>query len=223
MKTRVSWIRAAAAVLGITSVMYAGPVHAQTTYTAKADTTFYSLSKQYGIGLDRLLAANPSVRPTNVYPGLKLTIPGENTVKPAAKQTASAESGTAGPRLTVQPETKQVEAWGKVFTYDKTIKVKASAYSSAASENGKWGAVDYFGNPLRLGTIAVDPSVIPMGTKVLVTGHAHPGLPKEAFLATASDQGSAIKGSRIDIFIPGSQSFVREFGYQEVELFVINS
>ena len=74
---------------------------------------------------------------------------------------------------------------------------KSNAYSPAASENGKWGAVDYFGNPLKLGTIAVDPKLIPMGTKVLVTGHSHPGLPKKAFVATAMDQGSAIKGTEL--------------------------
>lgn len=52
------------------------------------------------------------------------------------------------------------------------MNVKATAYSADPSENGGWGAVDYFGNDLELGTIAVDPSVIPLGTKVLVTGHS---------------------------------------------------
>lgn len=115
-----------------------------------------------------------------------------------------------------------VVAWGKTFTYSNTLQVKASAYSKAASENGKWGAVDYLGNPLKLGTIAVDPKIIPMGTKVLVTGHSHDGLPDQAFVATATDQGGGIKGNRIDIFIPGSRSFVKTFGYQDVKLYVLD-
>ncbi len=115
-----------------------------------------------------------------------------------------------------------VVAWGKTFTYSNTIEVKASAYSKTANENGKWGAVDYLGNPLKLGTIAVDPEVIPMGTKVLVTGHSHDGLPDQAFVATATDQGGGIKGNRIDIFIPGSRSFVKMFGYQDVKLYVLD-
>lgn len=115
----------------------------------------------------------------------------------------------------------KVEAWGKTLSYKKTIPVKASAYSASASENGKWGAVDYFGNPLQLGTIAVDPKIIPMGTKVLVTGHSHTQLPKAAFIATASDQGGAIKGHRIDIFIPGSQQAVKQFGYQDITLYIL--
>lgn len=124
-------------------------------------------------------------------------------------------------RLEVASE-EVVVAWGKTFTYSNTIEVKASAYSKAASENGKWGAVDYLGNPLKLGTIAVDPEVIPMGTRVLVTGHSHEGLPDQAFVATATDQGKSIKGNRIDIFIPGSSSFVKTFGYQDVKLYVLD-
>ena len=74
---------------------------------------------------------------------------------------------------------------------------------------------------LELGTIAVDPSVIPLGTKVLVTGHSHPGLPKQAFVATARDVGGAIKGHRIDIFIPGSKQSVSSFGFQDIELYIL--
>jgi 3D (Asp-Asp-Asp) domain-containing protein len=168
--------------------------------------------------------ANPQIPALNIYPGLKLTIPGTVQAKTvaAAETTAAPAANTANmSALSVEPASNTVQAWGKAFNYAKVLQVKASAYSSAASENGKWGAVDYFGNPLKLGTIAVDPSVIPLGTKVLVTGYSHPGLPKQAFLATATDMGSAIKGNRIDIFIPGSQSFVADFGFQYVQLYVI--
>ncbi|MNP78212.1 Cell wall-binding protein YocH precursor [compost metagenome] len=60
-----------------------------------------------------------------------------------------------------------------------------------------------------------------MGTKVLVTGHSHDNLPKKAFVATANDQGGAIKGNRIDIFIPGSAQSVSSFGYQDVTLYIL--
>ncbi|MDQ7861221.1 3D domain-containing protein [Peribacillus frigoritolerans] len=39
--------------------------------------------------------------------------------------------------------------------------------------------------------IAVDPSVIPMGSKVYVEGYGY---------AVAADKGGAIKGNRIDVF-----------------------
>lgn len=210
----VKVLTAAVMALGMTFGAASAPAEAATssTHVAKEGDTFYLLSKKYGVDLNKLMKANPNIKATNIYAGLKIKIPGTTTVK---------STSTMVPSLNVYPSKNVVEAWGKTFNYSKTINVKATAYSADASENGGWGAVDYFGNPLELGTIAVDPSVIPLGTKVLVTGHSHEGLPKKAFVAVARDIGGAIKGNRIDIFIPGSQKSVSKFGYQNVKLYVL--
>ncbi|WP_052380419.1 3D domain-containing protein [Paenibacillus camerounensis] len=227
MKTRFRAVTLLAAAIGISTMLQSAPVQADSVHIAGGSTTYYTLSGYYGISVDEIMNANPGVTAGNIYPGLSLTIPGVTSPKATAalkttiEAAAVTQASVISASLNVEAATNTVEAWGKEFSYAKVIQVKASAYSSAASENGGWGAVDYFGNPLKLGTIAVDPSVIPLGTKVLVTGHSHPGLPKMAFLAIASDKGSAIKGNRIDIFIPGSQSSVAEFGYQYVNLFII--
>lgn len=218
MKNRFRTIKALAAIMGISALLHAVPAHADSVHIAKDGNTFYTLSKQYNVGMNELMKANPNVAALNIYEGLEITIPSKMQ---AESVTTTDKSPVITPSLNVNSESKTVEAWGKSFNYDKTIQVKASAYSSASSENGGWGAVDYFGNPLKIGTIAVDPSVIPLGTKVLVTGHSHDGLPKDAFLATATDVGGAIKGNRIDIFIPGSQSFISSFGYQYVQLYIV--
>ncbi|WP_339314526.1 3D domain-containing protein [Paenibacillus sp. FSL R10-2734] len=218
MKNKFRTIKTLAAVMGISALLHAVPAHADSVHIAKDGNTFYTLAKQYNVGVNELMKANPNVAALNIYEGLEITIPSKMQ---AESVPAPDKSTVISPSLNVNPDTKTVEAWGKSFNYDKTIQVKASAYSSASSENGGWGAVDYLGNPLKLGTIAVDPNVIPIGTKVLVTGHSHDGLPKEAFLATATDVGGAIKGNRIDIFIPGSQSFVKSFGYQYVQLYIV--
>lgn len=220
MKFRFGAI-AAAALIGAGTLLSAAPAKADSIHVAGATTTYYTLSNYYGISIDELKEANQSVDALNIYPGLRLNIPGVMSAKTVAAETAAGQDFSSA-ILNVQAAAKTVEAWGKSFSYSKVLQVKASAYSSAASENGGWGPVDYFGNPLKLGTIAVDPSIIPFGTKVLVTGHAHPGLPKQAFIATATDAGSAIKGNRIDIFIPGSQSFVSEFGFQYVNLYFVD-
>ncbi|KOR88975.1 3D domain-containing protein [Paenibacillus solani] len=217
------WLTITAVALGLTFAGGGMTAHASSLHTAKNGDTFYRLSKQYGVNLDKLMKANPSIKATNIYPGLKITIPGLVSINSTASA-APITSGTTAftPSLNVIPQNKVVEAWGKTFNYSKTVSVKATAYSSAASENGKWGAVDYLGNSLELGTIAVDPKVIPLGTKVLVTGHEHRGLPKKAFVAEARDIGSAIKGNRIDIYIPGSQASVKQFGIQDIKLYIID-
>lgn len=216
MKSHI-WSKIAKTALvaaSLTVVLQTATVHADAVHKAKEGDTFYLLAKKYGVNMYKLMNANKSIDPYNIYEGLDIIIPGVKTTALTAK--ANTQS-----KLNVSSANKVVEAWGKTFNYSRTINVVATAYSAAPEENGGWGPVDYFGNPLKLGTIAVDPNVIPMGTKVLVTGHSHAGLPKDAFVATATDQGSAIKGNRIDIFIPGSPEFVDTFGYQDVKLYVL--
>ncbi|MHA0858005.1 3D domain-containing protein [Paenibacillus sp. CMAA1364] len=204
-----------AVAIGMAFVIQNTPAHADAVHVTKEGDTFFTLSQQYDVNLKALMNANPLTNEYNIYAGIKMNIP---TVK---KPITSSSVDATDAIINVEQNQQVVEAWGKTFNYSKTLQVKASAYSSAASENGKWGAVDYFGNPLKLGTIAVDPKIIPFGTKVLVTGHRHDGLPNDAFVATATDAGSAIKGNRIDIFIPGSQQSVRMFGFQNIKLYFI--
>ena len=91
---------------------------------------------------------------------------------------------------------------------EETITVTATAYT-ANCEGGT--GVTYTGVDLRANpdskVIAVDPTVIPLGTKVYVEGYGY---------ATAADIGGAIKGNKIDVFIP-SQSEAEDWGMKTVE------
>lgn len=223
-KLLIKGLKPIVASVAVTLLLQSAPVYADTVHTTVEGDTYYLLSQKYNVNVDKLMNSNPTIEANNIYAGLSITIPDGKVTQSSNKdiEILNSNPGTPEPSLNVFANEKVVEAWGKTFNYSSTIDVRATAYSAAASENGKWGAVDYFGSPLKLGTIAVDPKVIPMGTKVLVTGHSHPGLPKKAFVATATDQGSAIKGNRIDIFIPGSQASVSTFGFQDVKLYVLN-
>lgn len=59
-------------------------------------------------------------------------------------------------------------------------------------------------------TIAVDPKVIPYGSKVIINGHTY----------TAEDCGGGIKGNRIDIVFNTHQDAL-SFGIQYAEVFII--
>ncbi len=69
----------------------------------------------------------------------------------------------------------------------RTMIMKATAYSPQEP-----GLDDHTasGLPARYGVVAVDPTVIPLGTRLLVEGYGE---------AIAGDTGSAIKGMRIDL------------------------
>ncbi len=86
----------------------------------------------------------------------------------------------------------------------RLMTVNASAYSghtiTATGTTPKWG------------TIAVDPSVIPYGTKVYI--------PKFDMVFTAEDCGGAIKGNKIDIFM-NSEADCINFGRQNIEIQIL--
>jgi 3D (Asp-Asp-Asp) domain-containing protein/LysM repeat protein len=96
---------------------------------------------------------------------------------------------------------------------EKVIRVKATAYT--ASCTGCSGVtrtgVNLKSNP-NSKVISVDPKVIPLGSKVYVEGYGY---------ATAADTGGAIKGNRIDIFIP-SQNDAIHFGAKQLKVTIVN-
>ncbi len=69
----------------------------------------------------------------------------------------------------------------------RTLTVEATAYSS---QDPGVGTITATGATLRHGIIAVDPRVIPLGTKIYVPGYGY---------GIAADTGGAIKGNRIDL------------------------
>lgn len=182
------------------------------THTATNNDTFWKLSRQYNVDLNKLMKANPTIDPLNIYAGLKIKIP--------ATGAASANTVKAASASKAAQNTKTVKLNGKTIAYKTAIKAKATAYTASHEENG-WGPVDYFGNPLKIGTVAVDPKVIPLGTKLYITGYDYNGLPQGGYYATATDTGSAINGYRVDLFVGGSRQQASQFGIQYINVYVL--
>ncbi|NEW09836.1 hypothetical protein GK047_28355 [Paenibacillus sp. SYP-B3998] len=100
---------------------------------------------------------------------------------------------------------------------------EATAYSADPSENGGYAAYDFMGNSLMLGTVAVDPSVIPLGSKLYIEGYNFNGLPVGGMYAYATDTGGSIKGNHLDIFIPGSKASLKSFGIQTIKVYRLSN
>jgi len=103
---------------------------------------------------------------------------------------------------------------------EPSLGMLATAYDASPSSNGPWGAFDFFGHPLKFGDVAVDPSVITLGTKLFISGYTDPLLPKKGFYATAVDTGGAIVGHRLDIFLPGSGQ-ASDFGMEQLKVTIL--
>ncbi|WAM31258.1 ubiquitin-like domain-containing protein [Caldicellulosiruptor naganoensis] len=103
---------------------------------------------------------------------------------------------------------------GEIVRYKKVYTMIATAYTLSPSDTGKSPKhPDYgktaTGHRVRRGVVAVDPRVIPLGTRLYVEGYG---------FATALDTGSAIKGNRIDVFV---EKDAYKFGVRRVKVYVL--
>lgn len=109
---------------------------------------------------------------------------------------------------------------GKVV-YKDSIRMRATAYTSDYASTGKEPGNSGFGitasgtvakrNRDNYSSVAVDPRVIPLGTRLYVEGYGY---------AVAEDTGGAIKGNRIDLFF-NSNSDANNWGVRWVNVYVI--
>ncbi len=103
---------------------------------------------------------------------------------------------------------ENAELFKKAVREGKGIFVSATAYSAYDPGNGPYTAS---GTPVRHGVIAVDPSFIPIGTRVYIPGYGE---------AVAEDIGGAIIGNIIDIAFDTHEEAIA-FGRQELEIFIL--
>ncbi|HML87338.1 MAG TPA: peptidoglycan-binding protein [Methylomusa anaerophila] len=100
-------------------------------------------------------------------------------------------------------------AGGEPSRYNRSLLMRASAYT--ANDPGCSGFT-YRGNQLRRGLVAVDPTVIPLGTRLYINGYGY---------AIADDIGSSIKENRIDLsFDSRAEAF--SFGVRNVTVYILD-
>lgn len=102
---------------------------------------------------------------------------------------------------------KEIEELEKI----KIFEMEATAYTDDKQSQGKWVGQTATGVKPQIGVVAVDPKVIPLGTKLYIDGYGQ---------AIAGDTGGAIKGNKIDLFLPNRGDCMR-FGRQKVKVRVV--
>ncbi|WP_244896174.1 G5 and 3D domain-containing protein [Planomicrobium okeanokoites] len=168
---------------------------------------------------------------------VKRELKGEKVIKEAKKQVVAVGTKTVVASVSrgtdttaAAPAPKKAAAPQPAATSTKTTKTAAPVQSSEPSSSREFyvsataytasctgcsgitaTGINLKANP-HLKVIAVDPSVIPLGSKVWVEGYGH---------AIAGDTGGAIKGNKIDIFM-ADRSAALAFGRQQVKIKILD-
>lgn len=137
----------------------------------------------------------------------------ETTIKETVSKDEVLSSEVVEEKIVKEPVTKIIEKGTARnidgYTYKDAINVRATGYTGFdAGCNG----ITASGTVAKKGVIAVDPRVIPLGTKVYVPGYG---------VAVAEDTGGAIKGNKIDLcYNTKSEAF--SWGVRNVTLYVLD-
>lgn len=106
-------------------------------------------------------------------------------------------------------------ASGEVLTYTHTMTVEATAYTKTDEGCDNWTAT---GTLARYGAIAVDPSVIPYGTRMYIV--SWDGSVVYGY-ATAEDCGGAINGNRVDLYYDTYEECI-QFGRRDCTIYFLS-
>ena len=152
--------------------------------------------------------------PTNSNVNIEFTSTVDNIMndvsiynKKVEEQKATEVSNKADTEANVKAEIA-AETQEASTSYKATYTMEATAY---AGDTITATGVTPVRNPNGLSTIAVDPSIIPLGSKVYIPGYGE---------AIAADTGGAIKGHRIDLFL-NSENECINWGRRNVTLHVL--
>ncbi len=88
----------------------------------------------------------------------------------------------------------------------------ATAYGPPTVDRHVPSWITASGKRVRYGLVAVDPKVIPLGSKLYVENYGY---------AIAADTGRLIKGNRIDLFFFNSLSELKKFGRRYVTVYLL--
>jgi len=195
-------------------------------YTVENGDNLYRIALNHNISVQSLMSLN-DLTSELIFPGDELQVSvgqSDNTneeekivaTEPVTKSAQTARTAPTQKTNVSQPieqPKEEVQVSSDVEESVKEMTVTATAYTAYCKGCSGTTAIgiDLRANPNQR-VIAVDPRVIPLGTKVWVEGYGE---------AIAGDTGGAIKGNKIDVFIP-SQKSAMAWGVKTVKIRILN-
>ncbi|HLQ73462.1 MAG TPA: LysM peptidoglycan-binding domain-containing protein [Bacillota bacterium] len=179
-------------------------INIHTIYEVEKGDTLSSIAKDFDVKKKDIKKWN-DLDSSELSVGDELTIKSVKKDKKKAKEDTSAKAEESKKEEPVQEENDQPS--GQTLTVSATAYTAQCAGCSGITATG----VDLNNDP-HAKVIAVDPNVIPLGTKVHVEGYGE---------AIAADTGGAIKGNKIDIHVP-TKDEAFQWGRRSVQVTILN-
>ena len=185
------------------------------TYTIEQGDTLSEIARDHSVKVEQLqdwndlssdlIITGQELIIHAMHDDLKEKAKKQEAEKATKKTTAKKETATKAAPKQEKQEDKQLAG--------KTLTVTATAYTAEC--NGCSG-ITYTGVNLNENrnakVIAVDPNVIPLGSKVYVEGYGE---------AIAADIGGAIKGNKIDLHVPTKEEAYK-WGVRTVDITILD-
>lgn len=170
----------------------------RTLKTAKA--TVGDLMKDLGYTADVYQASPGTDAPIVKGMTLRLKKHADVAAEQKAAKAAAARAAALGPNVIHTPEGP--------LAYAYVLEMEASAYLPS---DGGGDGITASGLPATHGIVAVDPDIIPLGTKVFVPGYG---------IAIAADTGGMIEGHMIDLCMEDYGDAI-QFGRRDIEVYIL--
>lgn len=187
----------------------------QEQYKVQKGDSLWKIAQKFNVSISDIKSWN-NLNSDIIMIGSTLSVAGQSSApvssEPVQKQ-APVQKEQTTKKAAPKKETAKAESSSASQSVQKEMTVTATAYT--ANDGGISGitatGVNLNKNP-NAKVIAVDPNVIPLGSKVYVEGYGE---------AIAADTGGAIKGNKIDVHVP-SKSQAKNWGVKSVKVKVLN-
>ena len=191
------------------------------TYIVQKGDTLSEIAANHSISLSELMQWN-KISDHLIFPEERLIV--EAGTRPTAQTKVQVKTNKVASESTVKAEPKTGSEQKAETTpvaqvppaspsAGKEMSVTATAYTAycAGCSGTTYTGIDLRANPNQK-VIAVDPSIIPLGSRVWVEGYGE---------AIAGDIGGAIKGNIIDVFLESKQDALN-WGRKTVTIKILN-
>lgn len=182
-------------------------------YEVQKGESLADIADTYGVPVETIKEMNPGIDQDELVTGKELFLKNPKRWPQKKSSNIQLASRNREPKKSTASDTSDAQSASAEATADRTFlgNFTLTAYTAGPESTGKrpgdpgYG-ITASGAKVKPGvTIAADPRIIPMGSTVYIEGIG---------TRVVQDTGSAIKGHRIDIYIP-DLSEARQFGVKK--------